>query len=136
MKTKQGKESGSKEHAQDIEAAVAGRNRLVHAKFLYGCSKCKHIEPIYLGVGVEGPKELRDEGLYIPSPFGGPPCEVCGGETSHVFWGSDEHFDPRMPPDGARYFCIPEAGINMRYFCTVGFAGMTKTHRAHGGENG
>lgn len=130
MKTKQGHTSGSKEHASEIEKAVGDRHDLVHAKFLYGCQRCKTIEPIYLGVGVEGPSELREKQLYIPSPFGGPQCRNCGGETSHVFFGSDEHFEPRPPPDGARYFCIPKKGINMKRFCTIAFAGAMKTYRA------
>lgn len=125
MKTKQGHEAGSKEHAQAIQTAIAGRNRLVHGKFLYGCAKCKHIEPIYLGVGVEGPGELRDEGLYIPSPFGGPPCESCGGETQHVFFGNDEYFPPTQAKPGTRCFIVPETGIKMRFFMSSGFCGAT-----------
>ena len=109
--------------AKDIEQAVAGRNYLVHAMYLYGCSKCKHIEPIYLGVGVEGPPELLEKGLYIASPFGGPKCEDCGGDTSHVLWGQDKHFKPQSPPSGARCFVIPESGIDMRYFQSVAFSG-------------
>lgn len=134
MKTRQGHDFGSKEHAREIEKAVGDRHDLVHAKFLYGCGRCKAIEPIYLGVGVEGPPDLREKSLYIPSPYGGPRCRSCGGETSHVFWGSDEHFEPRLPPEGARYFCIPKKGIDMRYFGTVGFAGAIKTYHADGGE--
>lgn len=122
MKTKQGHEVGSKEHARAIEDAVADRNHLVHGKFLYGCEKCKHLEPIYLGVGVEGPKELRDSSLYIPSPFS-TSCKKCGGTMNHVFWGSDEQFEPMAPPSGARCFVIPKTGIDMRYFQSSVFAG-------------
>lgn len=125
MKTKQDHEVGSKEHALSIETAIAGRNDLVHACYLYGCKKCKHIEQIYLGVGVEGPKELRDKGLYIPSPFGGPRCENCNGPTTHVFWNQDANFEPVEPPAGVRCFVIPKSGIDMRYFNSGVFCGGT-----------
>jgi hypothetical protein len=125
MKTKQGHEVGSKEHARAIDDAVAGRNYMVHAVYLYGCRPCKKLVPIYLGVGVEGPQELRDSGLYIPSPFMGPRCESCGGETSHVMFGADEHFAPRYPKIGATCFVIPTSGIDMKYFCSGVFCGKT-----------
>jgi hypothetical protein len=114
-----------RERARAIELAVAGQNDNVWAVFLYGCSKCKHIEPIGMGVGVEGPKSFRDAGLFIPSPFGGPACEKCGGDTTHVFWNQDEQFEPRPPPPGRRYFRVPPKGINMRYFESSGFCGDT-----------
>jgi len=126
MKTKQGHEVSSKKHARAIEDAVAGRNYMVHAKYLYACNKCKEIEPIYLGTGVEGPDDLRAEGLYIASPFGGPPCKECGGQTSHVFFGSDEHFElTSAVPTGALCFIIPKSGINMRFFNSSVFCGKT-----------
>jgi len=124
MKTKQGREVGSR--AQDIMDAVADRNMLVHARFLYQCDRCGEIEPIYLGVGVEGPKELRDDGLYIASPYGGPQCPTCRkGRTKHVRWNEDQHFDPMPAPEGALCFIIPPEGVDVRYFGSSVFAGKT-----------
>ena len=120
------------ERATAIEDAVNGRNDLVWLAMQYRCVRCGAIEWICCGVGIEGPPELRQRGLYIASPFMGPACiatasitalRPCGGETIHVDWNQDKTFMPRPPPIGARYFRIPPTGINRQYYETSAFAG-------------
>lgn len=102
-------ELGSKEHAEEILKAVDGRQDLVHAAYQYECQRCRSGSWIFLGVGVEGPGVLRETNLYIPSPFMGPRCSSCGGDTMHVRWREDRHFPPVDPQPGARYFRVPKS---------------------------
>jgi hypothetical protein len=112
---------------QDVLEYVAGRNDLVHASYLYGCEECKHMEVLYLGVGVEGPDR---EQAWIPSPFMGPPCRRCGGATRHIAWNLDQRFrDPIPPPKGARYFAVPPDGPNRRALGSSVFAGEIRESR-------
>lgn len=117
-----------KEHADKVQRAVAGRHDLVWAAFQYGCERCRVIEWIYMGVGVEGPPELRNEGNYIASPMQGPACQWCGGETSHINWHRDQEFPPKPVPSGQRYFAVPPAWTeeHMSRYSSVVFSGDTK----------
>lgn len=114
---------GSQEHADAIKRAVDGRNDMVHASFNYQCRSCRSVELIYLGVGVEGPAKLRESGLYIASPFMGPVCLLCRGDTMHIAWSSDQHFEPIDAQPGWRYFRVPHGGVDMRCFLSSAFAG-------------
>lgn len=116
-------ELGSKEHADAILRAVDGRNDMVHAAFQYQCRACHRVEWIYLGVGVEGPEKLREKMLYIASPFMGPNCLMCGGETSHVAMREDKYFEPIDAQTGYRYYRFPRAGVDMKYFQSSCYCG-------------
>lgn len=125
-------EIGSKEHADAILRAVDGRNDLVHAVLKYQCRSCRHVEDIYLGVGVAGPPKLIEAGLYIPCPFMGQRCLLCGGETAHSDFSGDRQFEPIDAPAGVRYYRVPRTGVNMRYFMSSAYCG--ETARAPGAE--
>jgi hypothetical protein len=68
---------------------------------------CGHEHKIWLGVGIEGPSELRAIDLYLASPFSCGRCPQCGGEMVHVRFQDDERFDPCQRPEGVRYFILP-----------------------------
>lgn len=104
-------EHETKKHIQAINEAVKGKTHLVHGVFHYQCVTCKLIKPVYLGYGVEGPLELKDK--HIASPFGGHPCDLCKGDTSHIFFGLDQRFSVRTPPAGAFVYCIPSEGLDI-----------------------
>jgi hypothetical protein len=114
--------------------ACAGRNR--HDE--YGLlPPCGHEELYYLGIGVEGPPEIRKVGLegwepasipfdelderlvahicsvpfaVIPSPFVAGSCPQCyGGTMQHARFQDDVTFeDYQVPPSGTRYFRVPD----------------------------
>lgn len=109
---------GAKEKCEQIKEACRGKNTLVHAIFPYYCMRCCRSEFIYLGYGVEGPKELGDN--MIASPF----CIMCpcGGEMMHS--GPDRRFKEPIPvPFNVRYFRVPNSGPKLEYFCTSAFSG-------------
>jgi len=93
------------EQMKAIQAAVDGRHDLVWGSMLYRCG-AGHVERMYLGVGVEGPLDLREAGTYIPSPFM-IDCRTCGEPASHVNWQGDEKSWPQQPLPGVRYFAVP-----------------------------
>jgi hypothetical protein len=110
---------------EDVIRYVAGRNDMVHASYMYACGN-RHAEIIYLGVGVEGPD--REHGHWIASPFSGPPCKACGASTMHINWQLDQHFrEPIKPPNGARYFAVPDTGPDPQCFGSSVFAGEIRT---------
>lgn len=115
------------DYLDKIQRAVDGRNDMVWAAFQYQCERCGNIEWIYLGVGVEGPPELRDRAGYIPSPLMGPLCLLCKGKgaTKHVRWREDKTFPPIDATDGVRYYRFPRK-INeetIRFFDSSCFCG-------------
>lgn len=121
----------ARERLEELQRAVDGRNDMVWASYQYGCRKCGHIEWIYLGVGVEvgiNEKPLKNEkgeGIWIPSPFGGPRCEKCQGETTHIRWKEDRRFLPIDAPAGVRYFKVPNKieEIHIRSYDSSAFCG-------------
>lgn len=123
-------------HRRLVQRLVAGRHDQVWGSMLYRCDD-GHEERVYLGVGVEGPGELRAESAYIASPFmiG---CRYCESTSSHVEWEKDEEFAPRDPPPGVRYFKIPQEwrSYHRRHYMTSGFSGdfVTATEPREGGE--
>lgn len=72
----------------------SGLRGQVWGSMIYAC-RGGHEERIELEVGVEGPADWREDGTYLACAFGGPPCDECGKETTHVRWSEDEHFEPR-----------------------------------------
>lgn len=85
-------EAGGERARQRVEAAPS-------------CGWSHHV---LLGVGVEGPPELKEAGYTIPCPFYCGTCPSCGGSLAHVAWKQDQHFDPQPRPDGQAYFIVPD----------------------------
>jgi hypothetical protein len=85
---------------------------------------CGHEERYYLGLGVEGPGELRERMAFIPCPFVAGSCPRCGRSMSHVRWSDDETFDEPYgpPPSGARYFRVPDE-TQAREWASKGYGG-------------
>ena len=102
-------------------ATKAAIERLAHGTMLYRCKDCGYEARIWLSLGVEGPEQLRDAGLYLPCPFivrclawiyepAADPLQQyrpCEGEMPHVEWQRDERFEPRLIPDDALRFVLP-----------------------------
>ena len=109
-----------KEYMRKLHAATKDKTRLVHKMFHYACDKCESVKPIYLGYGVEGPEEV-----YIASPFWGPQCDLCGGDTKHVAFKQDKTFEPRPAPLGATVFSVPDELIEADAF-SGSFMGITR----------
>jgi len=106
----------------DIKQAVDGRNDMIHAIYQYQCRRCRSVELIGLGCGVEGPRTGATERACIPSPFGCN-CLRCGGEAVHVSWKQDAHFALRDAPKRGRYFKVPKAGPDPKWYQSSVFAG-------------
>lgn len=77
---------------------------------------CGHTTRYYLGVGVEGPPELRERNAFIPCPFVAGSCPKCGLPMSHVRWNEDETFEEPYgtAPAGIRYFRVPDESLQRR----------------------
>lgn len=82
----------------------------------YGCAGPQHDggigcgfqHQVWLGLGVEGPPEVRaDLDLFIPAPMGCGGCPDCGRRLQHIRWNSDEEFAPVAIPDDAARFYVP-----------------------------
>lgn len=100
-----------------LHKAVKRKNMLVHRVFHYRCQNmdCGLVKPMYIGYGIEGPAEI--EKISIPSPFMGPPCDVCRAETQHDSRvARDLSFKPRIPPSGAYVWFVPSIGIKADEF--------------------
>lgn len=83
--------------------ACAGRKPGPH-----GEGGCGWEHTIHLGVGCEGPTNLKDHKATIPVPFFCGTCPDCGGKLCHVRWGDDEDFRELRPiPDDAPRFLVP-----------------------------
>lgn len=68
---------------------------------------CGFEELRFVGLGVEGPRELRERGAFIASPFVSGECPRCGLPMSHR--GPSRSIDPpARPPTGARMFRVPD----------------------------
>lgn len=80
----------------------------------YRCSACGFEWDIWLALGVEGPPELREAGLYLASPFtigwcpAWPQMQTCDGRMSHIDFHADTAFPPLLIPDDAPRFVIDE----------------------------
>lgn len=96
----------------------------------YRCDTCGHEWSVWLALGVEGPTQLKEAGLYVPSPFSTGPCRAwplredateqdrklmsdtrtCNGTYTHVTWHNDVVFStPEMAPDDAPRFALSQA---------------------------
>lgn len=106
----------------EINEAVDGRNDMIHAIYQYQCERCRAIELIGLGCGVEGPRKGATERAYIASPFGCK-CLRCGGDQMHIRWKEDAHFPLRDAAPQGRYFRVPKDGPNPDYYQSSVFAG-------------
>lgn len=73
-----------------------------------GGAGCGFEHRVWLGVGVEGPKDTLDT-AYIPCPFVCGTCPECGSALQHDRWNEDERFDPRPIPYAAARFAVPPA---------------------------
>lgn len=100
---------------------------LAWSTMTYRCEKCGFEWEVYLGLGVEGPPELKDRGLALPVPFVIGRCpawtpkdgvakpdlsnlEACEGEMTHVEWSRDRKLNPpELVPDDAPRFVLPSA---------------------------
>lgn len=107
---------------EDIRKAVDGRNDMIHAVYQYQCRRCRSVELIGLGCGVEGPRQGATEHAYIASPFGCR-CPRCGGPSIHINWQQDARFPLRDAPKKGRYFKVPKDGPKPEYFRSVAFSG-------------
>ena len=77
---------------------------------------CGTTEWIWLGVGVEGPPDLKISRQYIPAPFIVGPCRTCGRSLQHIRWSEDKVFSAlAAAPSGTRYFRVPDAGKAAQY---------------------
>lgn len=108
-----------------VQKAIDGRNEMIWAKYQYRCRRCYAIEWIGLGVGVEGPFDVRTKTGWIASPMGGMRCAKCGYRTTHVNWEGDRHFPPVDAPLGMRYFQFPRVISEemIRNFNSIMFCG-------------
>lgn len=96
---------------------------LVWGSMIYACGY-GHEERYYLGVGVEGPRDFRERGAYIPCPFIAGSCPQCGLPMKHKRWNEDENFDDLRPvPDGARYFRIPGEKLAAEFLRDAAYGG-------------
>lgn len=94
--------------------------RLAWGTMNYRCEQCGFEWEIWLSLGVEGPADLREVGLYVASPFtvrcpAWPKMQACGGTMSHVRFSDDVRFGfngdrsntPKLIPDDAPRFVLP-----------------------------
>lgn len=108
------------------------------AAMTYECAKCGFSWEIWCALGVEGPPDLKERGLSIASPFGigrcpsWPQMEPCDGEMSHVRFSEDRHFAPRMIPDDAPRFVLPDtaAGGAMSARLEIPLPALVRARRA------
>lgn len=107
---------------EKIRDAVDGRNDMIHAVYQYQCRRCRSIELIGLGCGVEGPRTGATERYWIASPYGCN-CLRCGGSAEHVNWRADAHFPLRDAPRTGRYFRVPKEGPDPARYQSIVFAG-------------
>lgn len=85
-------------------------------------SGCGFERRVFLGVGCEGPPELREANLVIPVPMYAGICPRCGSSLQHVRWNEDEAFEEKDPPEDAAYFVVPGKATAARY-AEGGYAG-------------
>lgn len=85
-------------------------------------SGCGFEHRIYLGIGCEGPPELKESKTWIPVPMNAGVCPDCGGGMMHVRWGEDEEFAEKDPPEGAALFIVPGKSTAAGY-AERGYAG-------------
>lgn len=63
---------------------------------------------VWLGLGCEGPEQLKRDLATVPVPFICGRCPGCEtGSLQHARWNEDEEFEPRPIPPGAPRFLIP-----------------------------
>lgn len=100
-------------HVMAVHAAVT---RLIWGTMYYECDACGFGCSIGMSLGVEGPKEMRERGLYLASPFSAGSCpawphmKTCDGYLSHKGRGRDEEFaTPRIAPDNMPRFVLPDS---------------------------
>jgi hypothetical protein len=78
----------------------------------YRCDACGFKWEVWLSLGVEGPPSLRDNGLYVASPFTLSSCPAwpnmtrCSGSMAHVNFRGDREFPPTLIPDDVPRFVL------------------------------
>lgn len=104
--------------AADAMESVYGERwrELCWATMVYACvgenpspqtSGCGWEHRVWLGVGVEGPPEVKERKEFIPCPFYCGRCPQCGARLAHERWNEDEEFEPRPFPPGVSKFVVP-----------------------------
>lgn len=97
----------------------------------YRCEECGFETQVYLMLGVEGPKVLRDQNYYVPAPFtvACPAWPIkpdataleraqfrhlqpCSGTMAHVQFNLDRDFAPRMVEPN-----MPRFALDMDFSC-------------------
>lgn len=108
-----------------IRLEVGSRRLLVHMSMCYRCHDCGATERIYLGVGVQGPVGVQH---WIACPFI-MQCRLCDGESKHIEWSNDRHFEPTDQPLGSRAFVVPENGPDPKHYNSSCYAGEVYTRK-------
>jgi hypothetical protein len=129
-----------------LEAVGEANRMLAWGTMIYACggkrpgpggNGCGWEHRVWLGVGCEGPKNLKDHGVTVPVPFMCGTCPECGGQLHHDRWNEDEDFKELrlIPEDAARFFLPDEDGIKASIQSNYGGAdyedpqGLTTRHR-------
>jgi hypothetical protein len=114
------------ERVADIVRRAVGKDREAFwGSMIYACggerpsptrSGCGFEHRVWLGVGVEGPPELKAADLMIPCPMFCGTCPDCGGVLFHDRWNEDEEFDLTWElPAGTAAFVVPGKGTLKRH---------------------
>lgn len=109
-------------HTLALLERIGAQRELVWQTMRYACDRCRRWQLYELGVGVEGPEDLRSEGLWIPCPFVAGRCE-CGGSMSHTDWQLDERFEPRERNPARRMFRVPMSRSKIKRWASQGYGG-------------
>lgn len=73
-----------------------------------GSTGCGWLHRVWLGVGVEGPPDLRARELVVPAPMFCGACPRCEGMLGHDRWNEDEAWEPRSFPTEVARFTVPD----------------------------
>lgn len=134
-----------KEYGNQYEVVRAAAKKIgdpietVWGTMVYGCSGdirntvmvpgqppemkgCGYEEVRELGIGVEGPPDLRVGNKFVPTPFFAGGCPECGGSMRHIDWNRDEAFEPRPRDKTLQAFTLP-GKRKARSFTEAGYGG-------------
>lgn len=128
-------------HLQAVATAV---DRLCWGSMAYRCDICGFEWEVWMALGVEGPPHLRNQGLYVATPFMAGRCPAwpiasaeemvsCGGGMRHVRFDGDRQFEPCVAPDDVPRFVLPRAqwGLSGGADLEVPTAALVRARRWH-----